>query len=53
MSSLSETLQEKAKNELGEKVEWRDRDIQALRDLLKSDLGNINIYSVNMYRLYA
>ncbi|XP_067937459.1 alpha-tocopherol transfer protein-like [Watersipora subatra] len=36
--TLSEALQEKARAELGEKVEWRERDIQALRDLVKADL---------------
>lgn len=38
-SLLSDALQEKAKNELGEKLEWRKRDIEALRDLIKSDKG--------------
>ena len=41
IAGLSKALQEKARNELGEKAEWRDRDIQALRDIIKSDLSKL------------
>lgn len=37
---LSTDLQEKAKKELNEKPEWRDRDIQALRDMVIAHKGN-------------
>ena len=37
--TLSAELQEKAKSELNEKPEWRDRDIQALRDLVLAHTG--------------
>lgn len=38
-SDLSKVLQEKAKNELHEHVETRQKDIEALRELVKADLG--------------
>ena len=38
--TLSVELQEKAKCELNEKPEWRDRDIQALRDMVLAHSGN-------------
>lgn len=31
-------LLEKARNELGEKPEWRDRDVQTLREMVKAEL---------------
>ena len=36
-ASLSEALVEKAEKELGEKPQWRQRDIEALRHLVKKD----------------
>jgi len=41
-SKLSAVLIEKAEKELGEKPEWRDRDIQALRDLVTADKSECN-----------
>ena len=37
--NLSEELIKKAKDELNEKPEWRERDIQALRDMIDSHPG--------------
>ena len=37
--TLSAELKEKAKSELNEKPEWRDRDIQALRDMVLAHTG--------------
>ena len=36
---LSPELQEKAKRELREKVEWRERDIGTLRQMVLSNKG--------------
>ncbi|XP_015928368.2 alpha-tocopherol transfer protein-like isoform X1 [Parasteatoda tepidariorum] len=36
-SALTQELQEKAEHELMEKQSWRDRDIQALRDMISDD----------------
>jgi len=38
--SLSEKLLEKAERELNEKEKWRDRDIQALRDMVLLHKGS-------------
>lgn len=40
-ASLSEALVEKAEKELGEKPQWRQRDIEALRDLVKKDQSKL------------
>jgi len=37
--TLTAELLEKARNELNEKEKWRDRDIQALRDMVLSHNG--------------
>ena len=37
--TLSEELQEKALRELNEKAEWRERDIQALREMVLAHKG--------------
>jgi len=37
--SLSAELLEKAEKELNEREKWRDRDIQALRDMVLSHEG--------------
>ena len=39
MMPLSPELQEKAKQELREKAEWRDRDIDTLRQMVLSNKG--------------
>ena len=38
---LNEKLVEKAKLELNEKPEWRERDIQALRDMVSTHPGTL------------
>ena len=39
VTTLSARLQEKAEMELNEKAKWRDRDIQALRDMVLAHKG--------------
>lgn len=41
VTELSADLIEKAEKELGEKQQWRQRDIEALRDIIKKDQGLI------------
>ena len=43
---LSKELKEKAKKELGEKEEWRDRDVQALRERVQQNKGAASIISL-------
>ena len=44
---LSKELKEKAKKELGEKEEWRDRDVQALRERVRQNKGASSISMLN------
>ena len=46
---LSKELKEKAKKELGEKEEWRDRDVQALRERVQQNKGAASISMLNHY----
>lgn len=39
--TVSAALVEKAEKELGEKPKWRQRDIEALREIIKKDQGKI------------
>ena len=40
--TLTPDLLQKAEKELNEKPEWRSRDIQALRDMVKKNKGEIH-----------
>lgn len=41
--TLTPELIEKAEKELNEKAKWRDRDVQALRDMVIAHKGKIKI----------
>ena len=45
VTELSGALLEKAAAELKEKPEWRERDIQAVRDMLQLNKGEIHCWT--------